>query len=35
MITGEPMTPEAGPNWDDDLSGSPLYAKNDPNPAGT
>lgn len=31
MITGEPMTPEAGPNWDDDLSGSPLYAKNDPN----
>jgi nitrate reductase beta subunit len=34
MITGEPMTPEAGPNWDDDLSGSPLYAKNDPNLGG-
>ncbi|GAA5335388.1 MULTISPECIES: nitrate reductase subunit beta [Thermus] len=31
MITGEPMTPEAGPNWDDDLGGSPLYAQNDPN----
>jgi nitrate reductase beta subunit len=31
MVTGEPMTPEAGPNWDDDLSGSPLYARNDPN----
>ncbi|MEJ5336624.1 MULTISPECIES: nitrate reductase subunit beta [Thermus] len=34
MVTGEPMTPEAGPNWDDDLSGSPLYAKNDPNLEG-
>lgn len=31
MITGEPLTPEAGPNWDDDLGGSPLYARNDPN----
>ncbi len=31
MITGEPMEIEAGPNWDDDLGGSPLYAANDPN----
>jgi nitrate reductase beta subunit len=30
-ITGKPMDIEAGPNWDDDLGGSPLYAKNDPN----
>ena len=22
---------EAGPNWDDDLGGSPIYAENDPN----
>ncbi|MFX5049732.1 nitrate reductase subunit beta, partial [Acinetobacter baumannii] len=34
MITGEPMTPGAGPNWDDDLGGSPLYAANDPNLKG-
>jgi len=31
MITGKPMDIEAGPNWDDDLGGSPLYAENDPN----
>jgi len=31
MVTGRPMDIEAGPNWDDDLSGSPLYAANDPN----
>ncbi len=32
MITGKPMdTIEAGPNWDDDLGGSPVYAHNDPN----
>lgn len=30
-ITGEYIDVEAGPNWDDDLSGSPLYARNDPN----
>lgn len=30
-LTGEPMNIESGPNWDDDLSGSPIYAKNDPN----
>ena len=31
MITGEPMDIEAGPNWDDDLGGSTIYASNDPN----
>jgi nitrate reductase beta subunit len=31
MITGEEMEIEAGPNWDDDLGGSPLYAENDFN----
>ena len=34
QITGEPMDIEAGPNWDDDLGGSPIYAENDPNLAG-
>ena len=31
LITGEPMEIKSGPNWDDDLSGSPLYAENDIN----
>jgi nitrate reductase beta subunit len=31
LITGKPVNIEAGPNWDDDLSGSPVYAENDPN----
>lgn len=31
MITGKHMEIESGPNWDDDLSGSPVYAANDPN----
>jgi nitrate reductase beta subunit len=31
MVTGEPLEIEAGPNWDDDLAGSALYARNDPN----
>ena len=31
QITGKPIDIEAGPNWDDDLSGSPVYAANDPN----
>ena len=31
MITGEPMDIKMGPNWDDDLSGSPDYARKDPN----
>ena len=30
-ITGETMDIKGGPNWDDDLSGSALYAENDPN----
>ncbi|HLE79947.1 MAG TPA: 4Fe-4S dicluster domain-containing protein, partial [Dehalococcoidia bacterium] len=31
MITGKPIDIQAGPNWDDDLSGSPVYANGDPN----
>ena len=31
MVTGEYLDIESGPNWDDDLGGSPLYAANDPN----
>ena len=31
LITGEPMDVKMGPNWDDDLSGTPDYARNDPN----
>ncbi len=31
MVTGAPMNIEAGPNWDDDLGGSPVYAENDYN----
>ncbi len=31
LITGKFMEIEAGPNWDDDLGGSPVYAKNDVN----
>ena len=31
MVTGEEMDIEAGPNWDDDLGGSPVYAENDIN----
>ena len=34
LITGQPIDIEAGPNWDDDLGGSPIYAANDPNLAG-
>ncbi len=34
MITGQPMEIETGPNWDDDLGGSPIYARNDPAMAG-
>ncbi len=34
MVTGKHMDIEAGPNWDDDLSGSPVYAANDPNLKG-
>ena len=31
LITGEPIEVKSGPNWDDDLSGSPDYARKDPN----
>ena len=31
MLTGKHINVESGPNWDDDLSGSPVYAENDPN----
>jgi nitrate reductase beta subunit len=34
LITGKEIEIEAGPNWDDDLSGSPVYAANDPNLKG-
>ncbi len=34
MVTGQPCEIEAGPNWDDDLGGSPIYAENDSNLAG-
>ena len=31
LITGRPMDIKMGPNWDDDLSGTPDYARQDPN----
>jgi nitrate reductase beta subunit len=31
LLTGDPIEIKAGPNWDDDLSGSPIYARKDPN----
>lgn len=31
LITGKPIDIKMGPNWDDDLSGSPDYARHDPN----
>jgi nitrate reductase beta subunit len=31
QITGQPIEVKSGPNWDDDLSGSPLYAASDVN----
>ena len=31
LVTREEMEIEAGPNWDDNLGGSPIYAANDPN----
>ena len=34
LITGEPMDVKMGPNWDDDLSGTPDFARNDPNMEG-
>ena len=34
LITGKEIQIEAGPNWDDDLGGSSIYAANDPNLKG-
>ncbi len=34
MVTGELINIKAGPNWDDDMGGSPVYAENDPNLIG-
>ncbi|MBI2910305.1 MAG: nitrate reductase subunit beta [Chloroflexi bacterium] len=31
MVTGRHIDVNSGPNWDDDLGGSPVYAANDPN----
>ncbi|HEX9115035.1 MAG TPA: nitrate reductase subunit beta, partial [Anaerolineae bacterium] len=31
QITGEPLEIQSGPNWDDDLGGSQIYAANDPS----
>lgn len=31
LVTGEPIEIKAGPNWDDDLSGTPDYARQDTN----
>src|SRR3990170_8454268 len=33
-MTGKPIDIQSGPNWDDDLGGSPVYAHNDPNLEG-
>jgi nitrate reductase beta subunit len=33
-ISGEPMEIKTGPNWDDDLGGSSIYARNDPSMEG-
>lgn len=33
-ITGKPIDIQSGPNWDDDLGGSNIYARNDPNMEG-
>ncbi len=31
LITGKPMEIKMGPNWDDDMSGTPDHARKDPN----
>ncbi|QIS20200.1 nitrate reductase subunit beta [Nocardia terpenica] len=33
-LTGRPLAPRRGPNWDDDLAGSPIHAAADPNLTG-
>ena len=34
QVTGELIQIKKGPNWDDDLGGSPVYAESDPNLEG-
>lgn len=34
MITNKPIDVQYGPNWDDDLAGSEIYARNDPDLEG-
>lgn len=34
LITGKPIDIKMGPNWDDDMSGTPDYARKDPNMKG-
>ena len=34
QVTGQPIDIQTGPNWDDDLGGSGIYARNDPNLEG-
>jgi nitrate reductase beta subunit len=34
QVTGQPIDIQTGPNWDDDLGGSKIYARNDPNLEG-
>jgi nitrate reductase beta subunit len=34
LVDGKPMEIRSGPSWDDDLSGSPVYAAQDPNLEG-
>ena len=31
LVSGKPIDIKMGPNWDDDLSGTPDFARNDPN----
>jgi nitrate reductase / nitrite oxidoreductase, beta subunit len=34
LITGKPIDIKMGPNWDDDMSGTPDFARKDPNMKG-
>src|SRR5512146_2805645 len=34
LLDGRPVEIRSGPNWDDDLAGSPVYAAHDPGLAG-
>jgi nitrate reductase beta subunit len=31
LVSGKPLDIKSGPNWDDDLGGSDIYARNDPS----